>query len=217
MNTQRFSKALIWLFAVGILWAVGPQVAWGQYKQNQRPIPVDTSTYPSAMKNAYQLFRKRCGECHSVNVSLTVSFAPAQWASVIKQMQARPSSHITDSEAETILSFLTYYGAHQVSPAKAAGSSGATSESVTTGRYLYSTLGCSGCHSIAGQGGAVGPALDDVGATLSRSQLLDRLEGKPPSQIMPALPSSVTNEQLNSLVDYLLTLRGGRQEQAKGG
>lgn len=212
MSQHRLSKALIWLSAAGLLWVVGTQTVRGQYTQNREPIHVDTSTYPPAMKRAYQLFSNRCGECHSVDLSLKTSFAPPEWASVIEQMQARPSSHINDREAETILSFLNYYDSHQVTSTKPVGSSSPTAESVAAGRKLYSVLSCNACHSIAGNGGSVGPALDGVGAKLSRSQLIDRLKGKPPSQIMPALPASTTNGQLNDLVDYLLTLRGGMKK-----
>lgn len=67
---------------------------------------------------------------------------------------------------------------------------------------------CVACHSLGGQGGVVGPALDDVGKRLSaadiRLRLKDPLAAKADSK-MPKLP--LTDSQIDELVAFL-SLKG---------
>jgi nitric oxide reductase subunit C len=67
---------------------------------------------------------------------------------------------------------------------------------------------CVACHSLGGQGGVVGPALDDVGKRLSaddiRRRLRDPLSVKPDAK-MPKLP--LTEGQIDELVAFL-SLKG---------
>lgn len=71
---------------------------------------------------------------------------------------------------------------------------------------VFSTL-CVACHSVSGQGGTVGPALDGVSARYDKEWmkkwLLDPQKIKP-GTTMPKLPLSETD--LNDLVEYLGTL-----------
>ncbi|MFV0416074.1 MAG: c-type cytochrome [Chthoniobacterales bacterium] len=74
------------------------------------------------------------------------------------------------------------------------------------------TAACTGCHSVAGEGGAAGaaigaPALDGVYLKKSREELREWIEdpqGVKPGTAMPDLvPSVVSEEQLDEIVDYL--------------
>jgi predicted CXXCH cytochrome family protein len=82
------------------------------------------------------------------------------------------------------------------------------SPSVAAGRKLYNDMMCSGCHQIGGQGGTAAPALDDVGGTRTREQLMDRMLKRRAGTIMPTLPPDTPTEKINQLVDYLMTLKG---------
>lgn len=66
---------------------------------------------------------------------------------------------------------------------------------------------CIACHSLNGQGGAIGPALDGVGSRLEKEfiskWLTDPLAVKPDSK-MPKLP--LTKEQIAELVAFLTKL-----------
>jgi hypothetical protein len=50
--------------------------------------------------------------------------------------------------------------------------------------------------------------MDDVGATRSREQLIRRLQDRRAGAAMPPLPSDTTDQQINQIVDFLLTLKG---------
>jgi predicted CXXCH cytochrome family protein len=88
------------------------------------------------------------------------------------------------------------------------------SPSVAAGKKIYDDMMCAGCHTIGGQGGTAGPALDDVGARRTRAQLLDRMLQRRAGAIMPPLPPDMPTEQINQLVDYMMTLTA-KPEAAK--
>ena len=82
------------------------------------------------------------------------------------------------------------------------------------GRRLYrdhAAATCRRCHSIDGDGGDSGPALDSVGARLTREQLLESLvdpnrnvsEGFGPVSAMPPMGPVLTKRELRDLVEYL--------------
>ncbi|MCL5281080.1 MAG: c-type cytochrome [Planctomycetes bacterium] len=90
-----------------------------------------------------------------------------------------------------------------------AANSGPSSASVKRGKQLFDTLGCTACHMVNGQGGRVGPDLSDEAAKgHSRSWLTTQIrtpKANDPQTIMSAY-GSLSDEQVNDLVDYLLTL-----------
>jgi predicted CXXCH cytochrome family protein len=82
------------------------------------------------------------------------------------------------------------------------------SPTAVAGKKIYDDMMCAGCHTIGGQGGQGGPALDDVGARRTRAVLLDRMVKRRAGTIMPTLPPDMPTDQINNLVDYLMTLKG---------
>lgn len=75
----------------------------------------------------------------------------------------------------------------------------------TPGARLFIAKGCVSCHSLHGQGGSVGPALDDVGRRVTRDDLLRRLRDPAsvqPRTLMPRIP--LTDEERNGLARFLL-------------
>ena len=89
---------------------------------------------------------------------------------------------------------------------------------IASGRKLFETLGCMGCHTVNGQGGQVGPNLSDEGDKGKSRQWLTTQIRSPktndPQTIMPAY-ANMTDEQINDLVDYLMSLSGGKQTNTK--
>ncbi len=85
------------------------------------------------------------------------------------------------------------------------------------GAALFESKGCSGCHSIGGQGGDVGPALDTVGDRYTPEWLFTWLKDPAavkPGTMMPNL--GLTDEERAHLVFYLASLKGdGPQAKAK--
>jgi len=88
------------------------------------------------------------------------------------------------------------------------------SSSALAGKKLYDDMMCAGCHTIGGQGGEGGGALDDVGVRLTRTELMDRMTKRRAGTIMPTLPPDTSDEKISNLVEYLLTLTG-KEEAAK--
>ncbi len=68
---------------------------------------------------------------------------------------------------------------------------------------------CTACHSLRGQGGIVGPALDGVASRLTTEDIVKRL--KDPTSVMadskmPKLPLS--EKEITELATYLSSLKG---------
>ncbi len=72
---------------------------------------------------------------------------------------------------------------------------------------------CRNCHSLGGEGGARGPALDGVATRLTRDQLIRQvLQG---GGNMPAYGKNLTPAEVNALVAFLETLRPANQPPAR--
>jgi ubiquinol-cytochrome c reductase cytochrome b subunit len=77
------------------------------------------------------------------------------------------------------------------------------------GQALFQSQGCTGCHRVNGVGGSVGPDLSDIAQRGHSQQWLIVQVTNPkrhdPTSIMPSF-SRLSQQQLNQLVDYLMTL-----------
>jgi len=88
-----------------------------------------------------------------------------------------------------------------------------TLEAAKRGSQLVNTLGCAACHRINGKGGAIGPELT---ATLLKGKSREWLtvqirnpKAHDPKTIMPAF-TSVTDQQVNDVIDFLLSIAQGK-------
>lgn len=206
MNKHFIPTALLGFSMVALLCVTGVRSANAQFTQNRERIKIDTSTLPPEIHKSYNAFKTKCGECHTLDTSLKPSLASGQWTVVVKQMQAMASSHLNDEEAQRVLDFLNYDESHRKAALKSQASASA-SGSITAGQAFYSAQGCDTCHTIAGKGGNMGPALNGVGAKLSRDQILRVVKDGKANTTMPALPSGTADQQLNDLVDFLASLK----------
>jgi mono/diheme cytochrome c family protein len=189
---------------VALLCVTGVRSASAQFTQNRERIKIDTSSLPPDIHKSYNTFKAKCGECHTLDTSLKPNLSSAQWTVVVKQMQAMASSHLNDEEVQRVLDFLNYDESHRKAALKSQASS--APGSITAGQAFYSAQGCDTCHSIAGKGGNMGPALNGVGAKLSRAQIAQIVKDGKANTTMPTLPSGTTDQQLNELVDFLAGL-----------
>jgi len=84
-----------------------------------------------------------------------------------------------------------------------------SSAGVENGKRLFTALGCVGCHTTDGKGGLAGPDLsNEADKGRSRQWLATKIrdpKADHPESIMPANPA-LSDDQVNSLVDYLLSL-----------
>src|SRR6185503_20969988 len=83
------------------------------------------------------------------------------------------------------------------------------------GKRLYSNkYGCNGCHSLAGEGGRVGPALDRAGFRLNGTWIyrwVRNPQAMKPETRMPAL--GLSDADAKAVTMYLGTLRAPRSEE----
>ncbi len=95
----------------------------------------------------------------------------------------------------------------------------AASANVQKGQELYQSTGCAACHKINGQGGVAGPDLSNEGSKGRSADWLVTQTRNPkannPASIMPPYPA-LSQEQLENLAAYLLSLRGGAEKPAAG-
>ena len=116
-----------------------------------------------------------------------------------------PPQRFSDQDLEAITLFMLsqtgettpgYYGSMKVIA------------SPSTGQRLFQKKGCIGCHAVAGKGGTVGPALDDVGLRRSPEWMVQHFrapQAVSPGSVMP--PFDFTEEEARALTDFLLHLR----------
>jgi predicted CXXCH cytochrome family protein len=100
-------------------------------------------------------------------------------------------------------------------PTSPAAPAAGMSASAAAGKKIFDDMVCMGCHTLGGQGGEGGGALDDVGVRRTRAELMDRMTKRRAGTIMPTLPPETSNEQISNLVDYLMTLTGQSTAGAK--
>jgi mono/diheme cytochrome c family protein len=85
-----------------------------------------------------------------------------------------------------------------------------------TGKKLYSNkYGCNGCHSLAGEGGKVGPTLDRAGFRLNGTWIyrwVKNPQAMKPETRMPAL--GLSDADAKAVTMYLATLRAPKPEEA---
>lgn len=195
---------------------------------------------PEAIRGKHLFDRNNCMGCHTIlgegayyAPELTKVFE-RRGEVFIKAMLKNPEAmypgarkmtnyHFNDQEISDLVEFLKWIGNMDlngfppkpdlVQTASASATSGtATADTVenAASRPLVFNQMCVACHSLKGQGGQVGPALDGVGARLESAVLKARLEDplsvKADSK-MPKLP--LTSEQIAELVAFLSQLKEG--------
>lgn len=117
---------------------------------------------------------------------------------------AMPPQKFSETDLEAITLFMLsetgqsmpgYYASMKVIP------------SSEEGRRLFQQKGCIGCHSVAGKGGSVGPALDDVGMRRSPEWMIQHFhdpQALTPGTVMPRF--GFTETEARALTELLLHL-----------
>lgn len=108
-------------------------------------------------------------------------------------------SFCVDDQKQASADIATYVGS-------VAGTGVVTSQKPKTGKDIFLTVGCAGCHTLADAGstGNVGPNLDD--AMPPKSLVVDRVtNGK---GVMPSFKSSLDQQQIQAVADYVSSVAG---------
>ncbi len=80
--------------------------------------------------------------------------------------------------------------------------------SASEGRRLFQLKGCIGCHTVAGQGGKIGPVLDDVGLRRKPEWMMAHFrdpQSVTPGSVMPRF--GFTEAESRALTEFLVHLR----------
>lgn len=193
----------------------------------------------SAIRGKHLFDKKNCMGCHTI-LGEGAYYAPEltrvferRGAAFIKAMLKDPEAmypgerkmtnyKFSDQEIEDLTAFLEWIGTMDLNGfppkpdlIKTANPQGTPDGAVvaTVGRPQVFNQMCVACHSLRGQGGQVGPALDGVGSRLERQflekWLRDPMSVKPDSK-MPKLPLS--DDEITELAAFLsgLVEGGGR-------
>lgn len=113
MQSLRIAGAVT--FALAVTAAVAAAQGGGFTKDprilayDRGPEKINVSKYPAEMKDAYKVFEKRCGACHTVARAINCEFAlDEEWQHYIRQMMDRGGSLISADDAKSIYAFVTY-------------------------------------------------------------------------------------------------------------
>lgn len=188
-----------------------------------------------AIKGKHLFDRKNCMGCHTI-MGEGAYYAPEltkvyerRGEAFIRSMLKNPeimypdqrkmtNYKLSDDEIDNLVAFLKWVGGMDLNgfPPKpdlapqnqtTASSVGAADLKVQK-PAIFSQM-CVACHSLSGQGGKVGPALDDVGLRRDVQYLTHWLQD--PTQVkvdskMPKLP--LTEKEISELVAFLASLKG---------
>lgn len=91
---------------------------------------------------------------------------------------------------------------------------GASSGPVFDGGRLFYDKGCQFCHTVDGQGGIRGPDLTHIADRLSAGEITAIIANGPGN--MPAYVNNLTPDEMNSIVAFLESKRGGEAKSGDG-
>jgi mono/diheme cytochrome c family protein len=130
-----------------------------------------------------------------------------------------PADVVEGQELEDVAAYVgTWAGVPDAAPPKVAGGPGA---------QVFANKGCAGCHTLAAaqSGGTVGPDLDEVlsgqSAAMIHEDIVDPdkviAPGYPPSVMPLNFEETLSPEELDDLVQYLVESTGGEGAAPQGG
>lgn len=143
-------------------------------------LPVAGAAQDAQTAEGRLLFESQCGSCHGPlgNGGKGANLAQPQLRratddEALQNIIRRgipgtemPSSFLTPGQVSSIAAYVKTLG--RVEPEQIPGDAG-------RGGTVYTSLDCQACHSLGGQGGIIGPVLDDVGARRSPAYLREAL------------------------------------------
>jgi ubiquinol-cytochrome c reductase cytochrome b subunit len=122
---------------------------------------------------------------------------------------SRPIASLAAFAVVVLLVGLAYRGFTFSAPGPTVGPPPAAGLTVSqqAGLTVFSQSGCGTCHIVNGVGGKIGPDLSHVSSQLTRDQISQFITNPPAGSGMPSFNGRLTADQLQSLLDYLQTLK----------
>ena len=143
-------------------------------------LPPGVAAQSAGLEQGKRLFESQCGSCHGPlgNGGRGANLAQPQLRratdddallTIIRRGipgTEMPGSFLTPSQVPSIATYVKTLG--RVEPEEIPGDAG-------RGEAVYASLDCGVCHTLGGEGGILGPVLDDIGARRSAAHLREAL------------------------------------------
>ncbi len=165
-----------------------------------------------AVARGARVYGDVCGRCH--NPRSPIERSDQEWVIIINHMRVR--GNLTGQQARSVLAFLQATNVlptlSDIAPPVVFEAEGTPAsrdpQVIANGERLVSAKACIGCHLVRGQGGQVGPGLDNVverrGVDFVRQKLANPLYDNP----MTMMPNfALTAREIEALVAYLASLQ----------
>lgn len=184
---------------------------------------------PQVVAGKWVWQEKNCNDCHTIlgiggyyapDLTKEGALRPADWLkkflkdprAVMPEPRQMPNQHLTDEQINDVVAFLQWVSQINTNgwpPQPETAQNGFSSSTISKGRVLFSSIGCSACHTIGASGGNVGPNLSHIGsvrvAQWISHQITDPSSHFPKSN-MPAF-NTLSTAQVSELVQYLSSLK----------
>jgi len=167
---------------------------------------------------------KNCINCHTIlgngayyapDLTKTAQKRDKDWLKSFLQNPAeiRPGTamagvKLTEQEAENMIALLNWVSGVDTNGWPPEPVMSLNSESMDSGKNIFVSDGCAGCHAINGEGGTAGPDLSDISDRRDAEWLKQFITNPQNVKKDAKMPSSdLSGDELNALVDYLVTLK----------
>lgn len=150
---------------------------------------------PSLVAKGAKIYSENCGRCH--NARPAEEYTKKEWSVVMPHMRAK--AHMTGKETLAVEAFLA-----STLTADVRNTHTKIDAPKRTGAELVAQLGCQGCHQIKGEGGKLGPALDDVISNKGEAFVLKKLANPKFDNAASAMPKyPMTQDDMKAIIGYL--------------
>jgi mono/diheme cytochrome c family protein len=152
---------------------------------------------PSLVAKGAKVYSENCGRCH--NARPAEEYSKKEWSVVMPHMRAK--AHMTGKETLAVEAFIA---STLTADVRNTANYEKTDAPKRTGAELVTQFGCQGCHQIKGEGGKLGPALDDVISNKGEAFVLKKLANPKFNNTASAMPKYPMNkEDMNLIVGFL--------------
>lgn len=152
---------------------------------------------PSLVAKGAKVYSENCARCH--NARPAEEYSKKEWSVVIPHMRAK--AHMTGKEALAVEAFLS---STLTADVRNEGSYEKANTPRKSGPELIAQFGCQGCHQINGEGGKLGPALDDVVENKGEAFVLKKLNDPKFNNAASAMPKYPMNKNdMKAIVEFL--------------
>ncbi len=163
-----------------------------------------------------RVYGNMCGRCHNPRSPLEQT--DRSWTMIINHMRMR--ANLTGTQVRSVLAFLQATNTDPRERANPFGETppvngGAAADTILStdpqviarGRTVVQDGACLGCHVVQGQGGAVGPSLDDVIKRKGVEFVMKKMADPTFDSATSMMPNfGLTREQIRAVASYLATL-----------